>query len=779
MKLLETIKKFKLPTIVKKYWPLGFLLGIWVVFFYKFFLKGLIPLPLDIVVGMYFPWLNYKWGYSVGVPVRNHLISDVVSQSWIWRNWAIELLKQGRLAIWNPHSFAGYPLSPWFHTAVLSPINLFYFIANKMTSMGIIISSQTAIGMLSMFLLVKEHLKSNLSGLFSAIGFAFSAYFIGWLTWGTISLTLSFIPLVLFFIKKLESNFNQGNLIGLWGAYLCALLGGYPQAFLHLNIILAVYLCLVFKDGSLLRYQKKKIIGTLILVNAAASVVLLPSLQILNLSIRGYETHLASKNYGFLSLPKIIILTFAPNFYGNPATGNYWGGGKNFNTYLVWFGTINLIMALFGTFSKKERLKKMGLIVIGIGLILSLKYPLGWLVYELKIPLISAIPASRNLFLVSFGGTILTGLAVKRLIAERVDLNQWRKTFLVWSGIVIGLSLGLGINFLVLKKLTPPVDLAHLQPVFNNIKVGLRNSVVPVSVSLILLTGVYLILWIKKKWLTNFLIFGFLILVIAEAFYFGWKYLPFTKSSYYFPETKTLRFLNEKSQEEFFRVERQSCELLPPNMWMAYDLYSTAGYDPVYPKTYADWLIKNEFTGSYTRYIEWDRPKIFFDEMGVKYFLALKRNPQGKATDQGSLPYWLDKEKWIEVESEGPVVILENKDFQPAYFLESGQGQVDLIRKENNLWEFRVKIDKNDRLVLKENYFPGWRVYIDGRPAEIEKDENTFKAAAVQEGEHTVKFIYQNNLIKKGAVISVLSIFAFILLNCNLLKKSSVSVRST
>jgi hypothetical protein len=49
------------------------------IFFWQFFLKGLIPIPGDLVIGAYYPWLNQKWGYSVGVPVKNPGDPDIVS----------------------------------------------------------------------------------------------------------------------------------------------------------------------------------------------------------------------------------------------------------------------------------------------------------------------------------------------------------------------------------------------------------------------------------------------------------------------------------------------------------------------------------------------------------------------------------------------------------------------------------------------------------------------------------------------------------------------------
>jgi hypothetical protein len=48
-----------------------FYLFLTLVFFYKIFF-GLIPLPADIIVGGYYPWLAYEKGSGAGVAVTRY-----------------------------------------------------------------------------------------------------------------------------------------------------------------------------------------------------------------------------------------------------------------------------------------------------------------------------------------------------------------------------------------------------------------------------------------------------------------------------------------------------------------------------------------------------------------------------------------------------------------------------------------------------------------------------------------------------------------------------------
>ena len=97
-----------------------------IIFFYKFFLKGLIPIPGDIITGLYYPWLDYKWGNIVGVAVKNPLMSDIPSLIYPWRTLVVQLIKQHQWPIWNQYSFSGYPLLGNWQSAPFSPTNFWY-----------------------------------------------------------------------------------------------------------------------------------------------------------------------------------------------------------------------------------------------------------------------------------------------------------------------------------------------------------------------------------------------------------------------------------------------------------------------------------------------------------------------------------------------------------------------------------------------------------------------------------------------------------------------------
>src|SRR3989337_3701280 len=99
------------------------------VFFWQFFIKGLLPIPSDAIVGLYHPFRDlYAKDYPRGIPFKNFLITDPVRQQYPWRELAISLIKEGKWPLWNPYNFSGIPLLANLQSAVFYPFNFFFFL---------------------------------------------------------------------------------------------------------------------------------------------------------------------------------------------------------------------------------------------------------------------------------------------------------------------------------------------------------------------------------------------------------------------------------------------------------------------------------------------------------------------------------------------------------------------------------------------------------------------------------------------------------------------------
>lgn len=748
---MAKIKSFLLP-----FFTLTFLIFL---FFRPFFLNHLIPVPLDIITGMYYPWLEHRFGLTTSVPVKNPLLSDTISQFWLWRNWAIDQIKLGFSPFWQPNALAGYPLSSWFHTVLFNPGNIFYFLTDKATSMGLIVISQLAIGLFSTYFLLAKLTKNVFASLFGSISYIYSAYFIGWLTWGTVSWSLSFLPLSLLFqyqifYQKLYSPY----LLGLFLSFFLSILGGHPQTIFYHFLISLIFIIFHLKS-----YLKPALftLATLTLAIFSAAFVLLPSIPIILGSIRSAENYISAHNYGFIPITKLLLTLISPNYFGNPATGNYWGEDFNFQEKLSWFGTAPFVFSLAFIINhfrspKRPKIHSFIIFIYFLGVILAVKNPLSSLIYILKIPFVSTSSAGRSLILTVISGAILASLYFSSLW-HKITASKRRHLLALSLVLVLPLLISFGYSLLIFRT----TSLSFLPA---NILIAIRNSLIPIG---ILISIVFLSLLPTK--LHRPIILIILLFTIIDGLYFGQKYTPFTDPDYLFPPSPAINFLIDKQSQssDFFRIERETSSLMPPNMWLAYDLATVSGYDPIFPQSYANYLINHRISSRPSRYFEPGNPNQFpyIQNLGIKYFLALKRLPNGQISPQGTPPDWLPG-SFQEVFSDNSISVLENKSFYPPYFFTqpSAFTKINLVAHTPASWQFRLSTPSNNQFVLLENNSPGWKAYIDHLPSPLSDYEGTFKAVNVPSGDHSLIFTYNPPLLNIGILVSLSSLIPLIIL---------------
>lgn len=68
-----------------------------------------------------------------------------------------------------------------------------------------------------------------------------------------------------------------------------------------------------------------------------------------------------------------------------------------------------------------------------------------------------------------------------------------------------------------------------------------------------------------------------------------------------------------------------------------------------------------------------------------------------------------------------------------------------------------VNIPHPGYLVLSENYYPGWKAYVDGAHQEIHRAYHTLRAVYLDAGSHNVRFTYESASLRMGAWITGLT----------------------
>ena len=263
--------------------------------------------------------------------------------------------------------------------------------------------------------------------------------------------------------------------------------------------------------------------------------------------------------------------------------------------------------------------------------------------------------------------------------------------------------------------------------------------------------------------------------VVADLFRFGWKFTPFTKPQWIFPQTKTIKKLQTESS--LWRIMATNRRIMAPNFSVAYYLADVAGYDPLYLRSYGEMVaswgrdVADISPASFNRILTPDYYESFMkDLLGVRYVLSLTP---------------LESSNLKLVFREGETLLYENNAVFPrAFFVDTvlkvqnakqemeemyrlndalrttavssdkipipedsggGEKSVEIHSYDPDKVLLRTVSDAPRLLVVTDLYYPTWQVTIDGSKSTIYRVDFGLRGVIIPEGTHTVEF--RNNLI--------------------------------
>jgi hypothetical protein len=763
-----------------RFWPFLILLAAVVIFFYPVFLKGFIPLPADFVVGVYYPWLDYKWaGYGAGVPVKNPITTDVVSFIFPMQMYAVDLLKQGVVSLWNPLILTGSPLLANFQSAPFSPTNIVYWLLPKLDAWSLQIMLQPFLGATFLYLLLREFGRSKLSSILGGLIFAFGGFMLIWLQWNGHSLVAAFFPLIFYLSLKWLKSANL-----LWGvaisiALALQMFSGYPQIILYQFLGLAA-LVLIFSGNPLRSWKRIIGLGVFVVLGVALSAVqILPGAELLTYSQRKVE--LVLNQWAFLPWQHVITFV-APDYFGNHATYNYWGPA-DYTLTTGFTGVVAFMLAGLGVqIFIKERAVKFAISLVAIGLVIAFPTPISILIKESNLLGSQAASQHRVLVLLNLGIAILAAFGLDGVLENRMNLLKLQRSLYIPTIILSSFVVGSLVSFYILLG----------QAAAANMLVGIKNLILPLiflGLSTVILMGTVMYKRYSKQ-----LVILLILLSIFELFKFGWKFTPFSPKDFVYPNTPVLEFLQK--QEKPFRVAAE--DSVPINMMMPYGIETFEGYDAVYPLRIARYLavsnsgqLDSDVMGRYGSVNTIDSN--LFNISNSKYILALKRDKSGKADSDGTLPEKFQKPFLKNVFEDKTVVVLENLNALPRakmfydyeyrnedlvlkYLIDKNypinekliiesdlglkfeNGSSDVTYKESaNKKTISVMSDKAGLLFIADSWFPGWVAKVNGKETNILNADYNFMAVEVGSGASMVELEYKPSSFEKGKMVSYIS----------------------
>jgi len=768
---------------MKKFWPIFFLFFAWFCFAYPYFLKGKIPLSTTYIVSNFHPWRSY-----FSFPVKN-AIPDVVTQIFPWKKLTIESFKAGRWPLWDPYNFSGTPHLSNFQSAVFSPFNLLFFVLSLLDAWSLLVLLQVLLAALFTFLYCQKLGISPLGSVLASFSFSFCGFMVVWLLYATLGYAILFLPLALWAIESFFEKKKFSYWLLLTFSFTFSLLSGHIQTSLYLYLAVLVYTLTSF----FLKRTKLKTL-TLILVSFLVSLLLaspqlLPTVEFYQLSSR--RAQMSFESFRSLVIPPFYLLAtlLAPDFFGNPVTRNDWLG-----FYAEWSsfaGVWPLILAVFGLFLTKKKNWPI-LSVALLSLSLALFTPVSFFLWKLGLPVFSNSKPCRSIVLLSFSIAILSGFGFDtfvRLYPKKRALTP----FLLFVFLFLVLWL-----FVFKDK----IDLSFIWPGAQT-GVSLRNLVLP---SFLFLVGMgAIVLGLLKKDFAKLVPCFLLFLTFFDLLRFARKWTPFEPKEYAYPKVPVLEFFSQKQG-----IDRDF-GLFGMEVNTTFGFYSPEGYNPLNLARYGELVeaakeaclfranrlaVKLETKEKNTRPL--------MNLLGIKYLFYPVSDPRSPF----AFPVWEHPDEFGEIYNDGNYLIFENKNalgrpslfyqyevikedeeiikrlFSPDFSLQKTlileedpegevlageEGEIKVVDYQPSFAKFRITTSKPAFLFLTDNYYPGWKAFVDKKLTKIYRADYTFRVVPVPEGEHEVEFSYQPESFKWGLRISITTVI--ILLSCYLVNK--------
>lgn len=769
----DTLKAMRAPW--KQTVPILFICFFSFFLFRDYLMNGLVPFPANLLVSYYEPWKSYPAPEYPNGPPNKAMGFDNVRIYFPVKTVAADSLKRREVPLWNPYNFSGTVLLATYQSALFHPLSWLFTLIPLIDAWSVIIVLQPVLAALAMYLLLGTLGFSRSAKFIGSVSFAFSGFFMTWwqesYLFGYSSL---FLPLGL---AAVEMYLKKPR--GVWIALLAVSLGlsvvsGAFQMTFYVYLFTGVWI-LYRSAGTPNRIKTITFLSSALLVSLLLSAVhLIPNMEAYMLSTR-VSTDVKYIFDAYLLPLSQLVTVFAPDYFGNPATYNYFGGGF-YHERLMFLGVIPFLFILSQLLQWKTTgtHEKFFRIAFLLTLSLTLSIPTTWLIlYYLKLPLLSTMTPSRMMMLVTFTGSVLTAFTTEQ---------YWRslpKKVLIWTTIIAVVCL--------IAATAAPIISKYVDDKNTSYYISLRNLAIPTASIMAALT----VLWITYL-KTSAKRLGFVILtliLLGNIFMFAKKYMYFSERRFVYPASPVFTELNKHGYNRFWTYDNGYIE---KNFASQYSVYSPEGYDSIIIRRYAEFLA---YANSRGTSLAPDRAnaliqstdhiddiladqyrKKMLELLGVRYIarkLTPDRNRQTVTADPPELPRVWDDGTYaiheygnalprvhlftdVRIEPDGNKILkslyASDTDIRKTVFLEErpsesfrseSTGSAVISSYTANTATVQTETNGTMMLLLSDTYYPGWNAYVDGKLAKLYRANYTLRAVAAPQGTHTIQFRYE------------------------------------
>jgi hypothetical protein len=714
--------------------------------------EGLLP------VGML--WRVPPWNAVLPAMRGNGLLSDQLLYFWPWRLFERSSLLGGTFPFWNPLIDAGVPFAACVQAAPFYPTNLFLTVMSPAAWSLFAAFAKLFAGGLFAGLHARRLGADRAGAALSAVVFALSGFMVAWLGHPQTNVAC-LLPALFWALGRAFDRDTPRAWVPLALVTGVLLLGGHPPTQIHVLLAGAAYALFLSRRAPESR-RRARLTSAALAVAAGvllAAPALLPYLEYLAWSST-FASAASLSRWGTRLSPWALLHLLMPLASGSPARGfeilgaAFWGGPSNFLERAGWVGLPALALAALALARRRrdpEVLFHAGLAAFGLAAALGVP-PLPWLWRVL--PGVSAANPTRLLLMFCFGAATLAGLGASD------DAPASRRLLAVLAGTA---------------AFALVLDLTMVLRIWGGLHAGERGFALGQAAAF--LAEAAAALWLaarpsSRRWAAP----------VAGVFLLraGLGLNPAAPESLLYPETPAIAALKDAQGEG--RVYGLG-PALAPDLGMPFGLRDARGRDFVTLRRYEELLTGK--AGSFDFFERADAVPYLSRLLGLS---ALAATPAGES----AVP-----ESWAKIH-DGDLAVYRSPDpahralfvpeavaatpakalaavhapgFDPAKtaWLDDwfevpevktprpASGAATVSFDDANEVVVDVRADGPGWLVLLDSWYPGWRVYVNGKLAALRRADYAFRAVAVPGGESTVRFVFVPFSFWIGAALAALA----------------------
>ena len=347
--------------------------------------------------------------------------SDLLVQFVHWRKFGFDELRQGNLALWNPHLFSGVPFFGGFQPALLYPPNFLFLVLPLAKAVGWSIALHVFLSGAFMYAWGRSRQLHPLAAFLSGVMYMFCGANFFHVYAGHLPhlCAMAWMPCLFLSIDRLVERPAVGwTLIG-GGIVAMIVLAGQPQYLFYAAVGAGIYSLLQLTKAPQ-RAKTLLALGAVVIGGAALSAIQL----LTGIAEAADKSRGAGLPYGFAGMfsfpPENFLTLLAPDFFGDMKGFDYWGRWRLWEMS-IFLSLTGLILAMYGAAAADGRRRCFSVTMSLLLLLLALGAytPLFKLLYEYAPGFDQFRGNSKFIFLASLFLALLAGVGLDHLLGNR------------------------------------------------------------------------------------------------------------------------------------------------------------------------------------------------------------------------------------------------------------------------------------------------------------------------------------------------------------------------